>query len=199
MKSSFHRLIPFLVISLQLTIPKTRLNSLPQLPSSYLGRLASWNSTFHSRLLFYTAEHFARTTHKNSLYFSSGVFTNPLPSNRYPIVARVDSSKNVFTESLPSNGYTRHNMILNGYFSIIWNSVKFIQYLFQNPVALVNDLILRGFWPITVNENHTKPRHTALQYPHIQQNCSKPQQDSVFIDTIHTTLQENSEYYQHKI
>jgi hypothetical protein len=39
-----------------------------------------------------------------------GVLTDPLPSNRSPIVARVGFRENVFTESLPSNGSTRHNM-----------------------------------------------------------------------------------------
>jgi hypothetical protein len=47
MKSSLHRLIPFLVLILRLPIPKTRLNSIPQLPSSYHGRLASRHSTLH--------------------------------------------------------------------------------------------------------------------------------------------------------
>jgi hypothetical protein len=40
-----------------------------------------------------------------------GVFTDPLPSNRRPIVARVGSRRNVFTESLPSNGSIRHNSL----------------------------------------------------------------------------------------
>jgi hypothetical protein len=39
------------------------------------------------------------------------VFTDLLPSNRRPIVARVGSRKNIFTESLPSNGSIRHNII----------------------------------------------------------------------------------------
>jgi hypothetical protein len=38
------------------------------------------------------------------------VFTDPLPSNIRPIIARVGSIGNVFTESLPSNGYIRHNI-----------------------------------------------------------------------------------------
>jgi hypothetical protein len=41
-----------------------------------------------------------------------GVFSDPLPSNRRPIVARVGSRGNVFTESLPSNGFIRHNIML---------------------------------------------------------------------------------------
>jgi hypothetical protein len=39
-----------------------------------------------------------------------GVFTDPLPSNRRPIVGRVGSRGNVFTESLSSNGSIRHNI-----------------------------------------------------------------------------------------
>jgi hypothetical protein len=37
----------FLAIILQLPVPKTRLNSIPLLSSSYPGRLASRSSTFH--------------------------------------------------------------------------------------------------------------------------------------------------------
>jgi hypothetical protein len=49
MKSSVHSLIPFL--ALILPILKTRLHSIPLLPSSYLYRLASRGSTLHLRLL----------------------------------------------------------------------------------------------------------------------------------------------------
>jgi hypothetical protein len=38
------------------------------------------------------------------------VFTNQLPRNRRPIVARVGSRGNVFTGSLPSNGSVCHNV-----------------------------------------------------------------------------------------
>jgi hypothetical protein len=38
------------------------------------------------------------------------MFTDLLPSNACPTVARVCFRGNVFTESLPSNGYTRHNI-----------------------------------------------------------------------------------------
>jgi hypothetical protein len=44
-ESSCHSLIPFLALVLRLPTPKTRLNSIPLLPSSYPGRLASRNST----------------------------------------------------------------------------------------------------------------------------------------------------------
>jgi hypothetical protein len=39
------------------------------------------------------------------------VFTDPLPSNRRPIVARVCLSGTVFTELLPSNGHTRRSIV----------------------------------------------------------------------------------------
>jgi hypothetical protein len=67
MESSSQSLVPILAIILQLPIPKTRLNSIP---SSYLGRLASRNSTLHfpTRLLFSTAENFLITT----LHVSNG-------------------------------------------------------------------------------------------------------------------------------
>jgi hypothetical protein len=47
-KSSLHRLIPFLPLFCNWKF--RRLDSLPLLPSSYSGRLASRNSTLHSRL-----------------------------------------------------------------------------------------------------------------------------------------------------
>jgi hypothetical protein len=47
----------FLAIILQLSTPKTRLSSMSLLPSTYPGRLTSRNSTLHSRLVLYTAEH----------------------------------------------------------------------------------------------------------------------------------------------
>jgi hypothetical protein len=40
------------------------------------------------------------------------VFTDPWPSNRRPIVARVGSPCNVFPESLSSNGSIRYNIFL---------------------------------------------------------------------------------------
>jgi hypothetical protein len=62
----------FLTIILQLPIPKTQLNSISLLPSSYPGRLASRNSTLHfsaiilyCRILLYN--HVARTTQKTQL------------------------------------------------------------------------------------------------------------------------------------
>jgi hypothetical protein len=58
----FSQLNSILAINLQLPIEKTRLNSIPLIPSSYPGRLASRNSTLHSLLLFYPAEHFLITT-----------------------------------------------------------------------------------------------------------------------------------------
>jgi hypothetical protein len=107
----------FLAIILQLPTSKIRLNSIP---SSYPSRLASRNSTLHTRLLFYTRPRLltasfynlsARNHGKYSLCCWQGVFTAPLPSDRRPIVARVDMRENLFTESFPSNGYTCHNKL----------------------------------------------------------------------------------------
>jgi hypothetical protein len=79
----------FLAIILQLPIPKTQLNSIPLLPTSYPGRMASRNSALLNWTLLYN--YFACTTQKTKpLYWWEGVFTAPLHSNRsYPIVAFV--------------------------------------------------------------------------------------------------------------
>jgi hypothetical protein len=59
-----------LAIILQLPIPKTWLNSIPLLPSSYPGRLASRNSTqfFSTELFFIIALHGPRRKHTRPLY-----------------------------------------------------------------------------------------------------------------------------------
>jgi hypothetical protein len=65
MESSFHSQIPFLPLfcSYQFRrLDSIRFDSIPPLPSSYPGRLASRNSTYHFRLLFRTGEHFCITT-----------------------------------------------------------------------------------------------------------------------------------------
>jgi hypothetical protein len=66
----------FLAIILQLTIPNTRLNSIPLLPSSYPGRLASRNSTLHFTLCCWTLiyNHFARSTLKTQPILLRGCF-----------------------------------------------------------------------------------------------------------------------------
>jgi hypothetical protein len=91
MKSSLPHLIPFLPLFCQLPIPKTRLNSIPMLPSSYSGRLASRNSTNSNDLLcpFYNAP--VRTTQRTQpLYCWEGMLTAPLHNNgSYSIVACV--------------------------------------------------------------------------------------------------------------
>jgi hypothetical protein len=40
------------------------------------------------------------------------VFTDPLPSNRCPIVERVGSRGNVFTEPVPGNGSIKNSVAL---------------------------------------------------------------------------------------
>jgi hypothetical protein len=113
MKSYFAPPNSFLAIILQL--PTQFNSSAPKFISRQVGY-----STLHFMLLFSTFL-YCRTLlittlqgprRKNSLYCWIGVFTAPLPSNRYPIVAPIGSRGNVFTESLPSNGYTSHNIIL---------------------------------------------------------------------------------------
>jgi hypothetical protein len=96
MKSSLHSLVHFLPLFSSCQF--RRLNSIPLLPSSYPGRLASWNSTLHFRLLLYTRLllllgcvfwlcPFITPRHgphrKHSLYCLGGVFTCQLPSNGY--------------------------------------------------------------------------------------------------------------------
>jgi hypothetical protein len=83
---------PFRTLILQLLLSKSRLNSIP---TSYLGRLASRSPTLHFRLLFYTILLYASNnflcpliTHRHAAHGQhGGVFTGPLPSNGYPIVA----------------------------------------------------------------------------------------------------------------
>jgi hypothetical protein len=80
----------FLAIILHLPIPKTRLNSIPLLPSSCLGRLVLGTRL---TLLNWTplCNHFTRTTQKTQpLCCWEGVFTAPLHSNgSYSIVVCV--------------------------------------------------------------------------------------------------------------
>jgi hypothetical protein len=86
----FAPLNPFLSIILQLPIPKIRLNSIPLLPSSYLARLASRNSTqfLSTELFFISTSHGPRR--KQTLYCFEGLFSTPLHSNgSYSIVACV--------------------------------------------------------------------------------------------------------------
>jgi hypothetical protein len=63
---------PFLTPFLRLPIPKTWLRSIPLLPSSYAGRLASRNSTLHFRLLFSTSPIVGRVKVKVTLRLTVG-------------------------------------------------------------------------------------------------------------------------------
>jgi hypothetical protein len=76
MKSSLHCLIPFLPLFCQLTTSRDSLNSIPLLPSSYPGRLVSWNSTDPNHSCV-----------RSSLY-SLGVDPQKTP---LPLLLRVDS------------------------------------------------------------------------------------------------------------
>jgi hypothetical protein len=120
MKSYFHSLIPFLPFLLKspsTAISRTRPNSRQQ------PTLMNFSSIGLSQLLttticsLGTSRYIAsgRIPRKYRLLLSRivlGVFADPLPSNRRPIVARVCSRGNMFTESLPSNGSIRHNIQL---------------------------------------------------------------------------------------
>jgi hypothetical protein len=95
MNSSFHNLISFLPL-----FCNCQLNSVPLLPSSYLDRLPSRNSTqfFFNWTVLYN--HFTRTTQKTQpLCCWEGVCIAPL----LDCCLRIRCRWNVFTESLPSN------------------------------------------------------------------------------------------------
>jgi hypothetical protein len=95
MKSSCHSLIPFLPFLLS----HLRLSS-PEL-CPFLDNC-------------FVIQPRSRPRGKHRLLFPRivlDVFTDPLPSNRHPIVARVGSRRNVLTESLPSNGSIHHNIL----------------------------------------------------------------------------------------
>jgi hypothetical protein len=162
MKSSLHRLIPFLPWFCNCQF--RRLHSI-QFLCSKAGRMASRSSTPHSRLLFYCAStlpnisynHFARTTQRiQPVFFTRRVVTAPFPSNRRPIVARVGSCGNVFTESLPSNGHTRHSTYeMFGrlhiaheqimYSSCIYAQKYFLRHVRDEKTKAVTYLILKYF------------------------------------------------------
>jgi hypothetical protein len=133
MKSSFHSLNSSLTIILQLLIPKTRLSSIPVIPSSYPGRLASRNSTV---LLNWTLlyDYLAWTTQKTqSLYCWEGVFTAPLHSNgSYSIVACVFISAGMCLPSrcLAMNVYSDFTVPVSGIMSV--------HFILQSPMCSVS-------------------------------------------------------------
>jgi hypothetical protein len=113
-----------------MSVTKSRLHSIPLLPSSYPGRMASRNSTRHDsttvlyfQLLCSVEFFFISTLHgphgKHRLLLTRivlGVFTTPLHSNgrgadhtEDNLLLRRVCRGHVFTESLPSSGYPRHS------------------------------------------------------------------------------------------
>jgi hypothetical protein len=110
--SSFHSPISFL--PLFCNCQSWRLDSIPLLPSSYPGRLASPNSTLHSVvpnwIFIYTQ--FVRTTRKTSPSIVPYCFRHTNDRGADHIQNKPLYCWGVFTESLPSNGYTRHNRLL---------------------------------------------------------------------------------------
>jgi hypothetical protein len=100
MKSSLRSLINFFPFRLShLRLPSRELD-----PIHDNNSLLPWNFSLYSLG--------ADPTEKNLLLLSRivlGVFIDPLPSNRRPIIARVGSRVNVFTEPLPSIESICHN------------------------------------------------------------------------------------------
>jgi hypothetical protein len=124
MKSAFHNLIPFLPLFSNCQF--RRLDSV-QFLCSQAHILEGWclGTRLDSTLCcFGTSCYIAlgRTPRKQRLQLSRivlGLFTNPLPSNSRPIVARVGFRGNVLTESLPSNGFIRHIIIFRTLYNLL--------------------------------------------------------------------------------
>jgi hypothetical protein len=95
----------FLAIMLQLSIPKTRLNSIPLLPSSYPGRLASRNSTrlFSSEHSFLTTFKGSRRKHCVSIVGKTRLQRRCIATKLLDCCLRICCHGNVFTQSMPSN------------------------------------------------------------------------------------------------
>jgi hypothetical protein len=155
MKSSLHRLIPFLPLFWNCQFWK--LDSV-QFLYTQVHIPAGWRLETQHFTSLYAAERFFVTTlhgprRKHSLYCYGSVLTDPLPSNGRRIVARVGSGGNVFTESLPSNAYTSHNIVrilwhvryrnLSHLFSICHTKQELICYLFAVKMWGFQFLVLR--------------------------------------------------------
>jgi hypothetical protein len=124
----FSQHISLLVIILQLPIPKTRLSSIPLLPSPYIPKLASRNSTDSNDLLCPFYNHSAQTTQKtHPLYWWENKFTVPLHSDgSYSIVACVFFAAEICLPSIclakdVSSDFT----ISDGMSQYIWYSGRF--------------------------------------------------------------------------
>jgi hypothetical protein len=83
-----------------------------QSPSTAISRTLPNSRQLNSplELLVISSGRTPRKTRLLSSRIVLSVFTDPLSSNRRPLVARVGSHGNVFTESLPSNGSLYHNI-----------------------------------------------------------------------------------------
>jgi hypothetical protein len=89
---------------------------------------------------------------KQPLYRWEGLFSEPLPSNGRPIVARVRLRGNMFTESLPSNGSIRHNIIgryigpkqYSGY----WQVPKITHKNLVGPIRCVFKGVAKRLWDV---------------------------------------------------
>jgi hypothetical protein len=109
MESSLHSLIPILLL-----FCNCQINSIPLLPSSYPGRLASRNSTlfFSTELLFITTLHGPNRKHSLSLLLGRRIFSAVAQQWKlFYCSLHIFCRWNVFTESLPSNGlYVNRNL-----------------------------------------------------------------------------------------
>jgi hypothetical protein len=128
MKYYFCSLIPFLhYFATANSEDSTQLNSsAPKLISRQAG-VPKLYSSLHSMLLNTSLQPLCTDHGENPASVIKEEFTDPLPSNGRPTVARVDSGGNVFTESLPSNGSIRHNT----------NNIRFVgRFIFSGPCRI---------------------------------------------------------------
>jgi hypothetical protein len=172
MKSALHSLIPFLPffsVASECHLSQfpaatansgTRLNSIPLLPISYPGRLASRNSTNSNDLLCLLYNPSARTTQKTQpLCFWEGVFTAPFHSNRsYSIVTCVFVAAGMFVPSsclamdvssdITALAYGRHITIsIMGMWRVVYDiKEKVNDWLFPR--------VVRGGWCSTLTSPH---------------------------------------------
>jgi hypothetical protein len=160
MKSSSHGLIPFLPLFCNCQF--RRLDSIPLLPVTYPGRLASWNSTLHSMLLLPASEIFFITTLQSRRKHSPSVVGKACLEHRciamdlFDCCLRIRCRGNVFTDSLPSNKrpfWVRYSGFRASCHNIL--SLMCFHQLFGNDFPLRSSLsfrVPRPYWPATVSQ-----------------------------------------------
>jgi hypothetical protein len=92
-----------------------------------------------------------------------GLFINPLPTNRRPIVARVCLCGNVFTESLPSNGSVCHITSIIVHNSDPYVKIRYRHVFIKLYLGLIQEQDPPGWGFITglVTRSYNK-RHTQI-------------------------------------